>query len=83
MAQIRIELKDVYGRTNAYPRCPQAATFAQIAETKTLTARVLRHVLRLGFDVVILDRFGNESMTVPHHLATPVAGLPAPLSAVA
>jgi hypothetical protein len=79
---IKIELRDVYGATRAYPKCPQAVIFAQIAGAKTLTSRVIWQAMRLGFDVVVVDRAGNVSVTVPRHVAGDGQDLPAPLNDV-
>jgi hypothetical protein len=79
---ITIELRDVYGVTRAFPKCPRAVIFAQIAGAKTLTSRVLWQAMRLGFDVTVVDRAGNPSVTVPRHVAGAGQDLPAPLNDV-
>jgi hypothetical protein len=59
MATIKIQAKSVYGEIKIYPVCEAAKEFAAIAGTKTLTRDTLAAVLRLGFKVIELDRYGQ------------------------
>jgi hypothetical protein len=52
MNAIEIEVRSVYGITQAYPANETAKLFAAIAGTKTLTAQDLRRIMALGFDVI-------------------------------
>ena len=47
-----IEVRSVYGTLQAYPLCPRARCFADIAGTKTLTRSTLNLVEQLGFAIV-------------------------------
>lgn len=48
---VTVELRDVYGKTMAYPVNQNAKIFAGIAGTKTLSPDVMRAIGMLGFDV--------------------------------
>ena len=54
--EIIVEVRDVYGKPLVYPVCRRAEMFAKIAESKTLTPRVLLAVEMLGFEI---REFGN------------------------
>jgi hypothetical protein len=56
---IRIQARSVYGETKIYPACKAAEEFAAIAGTKTLTRATLASILRLGFTIIELDRYGQ------------------------
>lgn len=56
---LQISIKNVYGRSVAYPENDVAQGFAQIAGTKTLTATVLRTAFDMGCTVDVLDNFGG------------------------
>jgi hypothetical protein len=58
-ATITIQAKSVYGETKIYPVCSAAKEFASIAGNKTLTRATLAGVLRLGFKIIELDRYGQ------------------------
>jgi hypothetical protein len=60
---IQINIRNVYGEEKAYPVCKKAALFAKIAGTKTLTRSALMDILTMGFDVQVIDRYGNVSKT--------------------
>lgn len=49
---IQVEVKSVYGQSKVYPLCAQAKLFAELAGTTTLTARSLRLVEKLGYEIV-------------------------------
>lgn len=51
--QITIQVRSVYGVNKAYPACDTSKIFAMMLGTKTLTPHALRHVLALGYDVVL------------------------------
>jgi hypothetical protein len=53
---LTIEIRDVYGKPNAYPLDTAARHFAAIAGTKTVTQQTLIHALGLGFAIVELYR---------------------------
>ena len=50
---ITISIRSVYGAQTIYPACPQAALFARIAGTKTLTPAALDLIEQLGFTVQV------------------------------
>ena len=47
--KIVIEIKSVYGVEKFYPICDKAKLFAHIADTKTLTPKVLVDITKLGY----------------------------------
>jgi hypothetical protein len=49
---IVIEVRSVYGEMKAYPACPRARIFADIAGTITLTRATLNLVEQLGVTIV-------------------------------
>ena len=51
-AALLIEVRNVYGEPKAYPACPAARIFADIAGTKTLTAATLHLAQQLGYRVI-------------------------------
>lgn len=53
---IRIELKDQYGKQVAYPVCDTAKTFAEIANSKTLTDQTLLRIAGLGYTIITTQR---------------------------
>jgi hypothetical protein len=53
---IRIELKDQYGKQVAYPICDTAKTFADIANSKTLTDQTLLRIAGLGYTIITTQR---------------------------
>lgn len=57
--QITIQARSVYGETKIYPVDTGAKEFAAVAGTKTLTLDTLASVLRLGFTIIELDRYGQ------------------------
>jgi hypothetical protein len=48
---ITVLVKDVYGKRVFYPKCDKALCFAAIAGTTTLTERVLRNIMELGYEI--------------------------------
>ena len=53
---VRIELKDQYGKQVAYPICDTAKTFADIANSKTLTDQTLLRIAGLGYTIITTQR---------------------------
>jgi hypothetical protein len=53
---VRIELKDQYGKQVAYPVCDTAKTFADIANSKTLTDQTLLRIAGLGYTIITTQR---------------------------
>jgi hypothetical protein len=49
--EIIVEVRDVYGKPLVYPVCRRSEMFAKIAESKTLTPRVLKTIRSLGYRV--------------------------------
>lgn len=60
---IKIEIRNVYGRNAAYPACDNAEAFAQIAGSKTLTPTTIVRIIRLGYVIIEVNRFGGEVRT--------------------
>lgn len=58
--KVSITIKDVYGKTLAYPSCVNAHLFADMVGTKTLTAQALTSIARLGCDIELQDRLGGR-----------------------
>lgn len=50
--KIIIQVKSNYGALTAYPICPTAKAFAEIAGTKTLTHQALQIIERMGYEIV-------------------------------
>jgi hypothetical protein len=48
---IVVKIRDVYGERKVYPHCDKAQHFARIADTKTLTPRVLALIENLGYHI--------------------------------
>jgi Zn-finger domain-containing protein len=53
---IRIELRDQYGKQVAHPVCDTAKTFAEIANSKTLTDQTLLRIAGLGYTIITTQR---------------------------
>lgn len=49
--KIEVLVKDQYGRRVFHPKCKHALRFASIAGTQTLTERVLRNIMELGYEI--------------------------------
>jgi len=49
---IRVELRQQFGKTLAYPICENARGFAQVAGRKTLSAAVLSAARMFGYQVI-------------------------------
>ena len=49
--EIIVEVKNVYGKPLVYPVSEEATLFAMIAESKTLTPRVLDMIEGLGYEI--------------------------------
>lgn len=49
--KIRVIVKENYGRRVFYPECKSALRFAAIAGALTLTERVLRNIMELGYEI--------------------------------
>lgn len=54
--KIQIEMKNVYGKTLAYPVGTMAQGFAKVANQKTLTRHTLCAVLAMGFEIELMAR---------------------------
>ena len=48
---ITVLVKEVYGKRVFYPECAKALCFASIAGTTTLTERVPRNIMELGYEI--------------------------------
>lgn len=48
---ITVKPRTVYGRTNYYPACPKAETFAAMLGQTTLTSIDLKYILHLGVEI--------------------------------
>lgn len=55
--KIIVKIKDVFRKETVYPACPKAEAFARIANSKTLTERVLAEVRALGYEVEVRSRW--------------------------
>lgn len=49
--KITIQVKSNYGVLTAYPICPVAKAFAELAGTKTLTNQALLIIERMGYEI--------------------------------
>lgn len=52
VSAIMIEVRSVYGELKAYPACPKARIFADLAGTKTLTRSSLVLIQELGIEII-------------------------------
>ena len=52
--RVVVNVRDIYGTRKAYPACPNARLFAELAGTKTLTREALRIVADLGYRIEVL-----------------------------
>ena len=52
MSEIKVKVKNVYGKDLVYPVCVEAKIFAKIAGDTTLTPETLKRIMFLGYDVV-------------------------------
>jgi len=50
---ITVKIKNHYGAEHIYPVCPKAHSFADIADTKTLTPYVIKLIKSLGYKVIV------------------------------
>ena len=50
---IQVQIKNVYGNELIYPICSNAKTFANIANTKTLTFETIQLIKKLGYTIEI------------------------------
>ena len=50
---IQVEIKNVYGNELIYPICSNAKTFANIANTNTLTFETIQLIKKLGYTIEI------------------------------
>ena len=55
--KIIVKIRDVYGKEAVYPACQKSLAFARIANSKTLTERVLAEVRALGYEVEVASRW--------------------------
>lgn len=51
--EITIQIKNVYGEDKAYPVCPKAKIFAEIASTKTLLPEDMKRIQQLGYKITV------------------------------
>lgn len=54
--EIQVLAKEIYGHIKFYPKCEKARTFASIAGTTTLTDATLKNILRLGYEVKVIQQ---------------------------
>lgn len=53
MNSITVKIKNNYGVEHIYPVCPKAQSFADIADTKTLTPYVIKLIKSLGYKIIV------------------------------
>ena len=51
--EIKVMLKQVYGKDTYYPACERAHLFAKLTGSKTLTPTTLRTIRELGYVVKV------------------------------
>ena len=66
--EIIVEVKDVYGKPLAYPVSEEAKLFAKIAESKTLTPRVLKIINSLGYEIYECGTVGFDGILYGNRL---------------
>lgn len=52
---ITVNIDKHYGGYLFYPECDNAKTFAELAKTKTLSYQALKHIKKLGYEIVSKD----------------------------
>ena len=52
MSEIKVKVKNVYGKDLVYPVCVEAKIFAKIAGDTTLTPETLKRIMFLGYEVI-------------------------------
>ena len=57
---INVEIKRVYGKDTIYPICINAAIFARIARTCTLTMPVIKLIKELGYHIEVINNTVTE-----------------------
>ena len=50
---ITVEIKSVYGNRSIYPVCAKSKILADLAGTKTFTARALESIKSLGYQITV------------------------------
>ena len=55
MKQIKVEIKNVYGKETIYPACEQAQIFAELVGQKTLTKGDIIKIKRLGYEIEVIQ----------------------------
>ena len=53
--EIKVTVKNVYGKETIYPACPVSEGFAEIAGMRTLTPRVVQVIKSLGYFVNVIE----------------------------
>lgn len=51
--KVIVRIENVYGCQTVYPICDKAIIFAKLAGTKTLTAKSIKAIQDLGYQVVV------------------------------
>lgn len=52
---IQVTIKQVYGNDAIYPACDKSKAFAALLNQKTLTARDIEMIKRIGFTVEVVQ----------------------------
>jgi hypothetical protein len=52
VGEIKVTIKDVYGKQTLYPACDQSRLFAKLAGTKTITTDMVRILCDAGYKVM-------------------------------
>ncbi len=61
--RIEVEIKSVYGKYLLYPICEKAKIFADLVGTKTLSARDIGRIKKLGYTVFsVSERIGELNL---------------------
>jgi len=53
---IQVQIKNVYGSEMVYPVCDNAKLFAEMVGRKTLTARDISSIKKLGYTITVKQR---------------------------
>ena len=51
---IKVEIKSVYGKETIYPACQISSVFASLAKQTTLTAREVKLIKELGYEIEVI-----------------------------
>ena len=64
MNEIKVKIKESYGRTLIYPDCATARAFTELTNTKTLSLQNIKTIRAMGYSVNITNKKIDELLKV-------------------